>query len=81
MNNAMNNAKILEDLKNIIKIAKDNILQAEENFVAEHKYIFENGTEFEQASCLRIFSDVAKQKNKNLKKLREAEEFIETFLF
>lgn len=77
----MNNAKILEDLKNIIKIAKDNILQAEVNFINEHKNIVENGTELEKTFCLRILSDVTKQKNKNLTKLREAEEFIEKFLF
>ena len=77
----MNNAEALESLKNIIKIAKDNILQAEVNFIEEHKNIIENGTEFEKTSCLRILSDVTKQKNKNLTKLREAEEFIETFLF
>lgn len=77
----MNNAKILEDLKNIIKIAKDNILQAEVNFIEEHKNIFENGSEDEKACYLKILSDITKQKNKNLTKLREAEEFIETFLF
>lgn len=77
----MNNAKALESLKNIIKIAKNNILQAEVNFIEEHKNIFENGSEDEKTFCLKILSDATKQKNKNLAKLREAEEFIETFLF
>ena len=77
----MSNAEALESLKNIIKIVKDNILQAEVNFIEEHKNIFENGSEDEKACYLRILSEVTKQKNKNLTKLREAEEFIKTFLF
>ena len=77
----MSNAEALESLKNIIKIAKDNILQVEVNFIEEHKNIFENGLEDEKACCLRILSEVTKQKNKNMAKLREAEEFIENFLF
>lgn len=77
----MSNAEALESLKTIIKIAKENILQSEENFINEYKNMFENGSEDDKIFCLRGFSDVTKQKNKNLKKLREAEEFIETFLF
>ena len=77
----MKKAEVLEDLKNIIKTAKDNILQAEVSFIDEHKNIFENGSEDEKTFCLRILSDVTKQKNKNLIKLREVEEFLEKFLF
>lgn len=69
-----------EQLKEILKTIKNNIQDFPKNWIEEHKEILDTGTQEEKDFILSTFTDSEKASKKNLRKLKEIEEFLFLFL-
>ncbi len=71
----------LENLKELYKQAKENIMKYSEDFLNEHKKNFDEYTSEQKEFVMRQYQEFRQAETKQLKKLKQAYETFETALF